>query len=72
MTSENMTDMEKLAHLLGHWQEHNDQHAAGYDSWAEKAEAAGRTEAARLLKEAGRMTLELNQVFQKALESLES
>ena len=61
-----MTDTDKLAHLLHHWQEHNQEHSANYLSWAEKAEAAGHKEAAELLRQAARTTDEVTELFIKA------
>ena len=65
-----LTDMEKLAHLLGHWNEHNDDHAANYRSWAEKAKNAGHADVADLLQQAAQNTLELNDLFNKAKAAL--
>ncbi|MEW5723533.1 MAG: hypothetical protein AB1896_10530 [Thermodesulfobacteriota bacterium] len=66
-----MTDLEKLAHLLEHWREHNDEHAVNYRTWADKAEAAGRSEAARLLREAAEATTQVNGLFTRARAALE-
>lgn len=65
-----LTDMEKLAHLLGHWQEHNQEHEANYRSWADKAEAAGRGEAADLLRQAAKVTDQVSDLFARAKASL--
>ena len=71
MTAEKtMSEMEKLDHLLAHWQEHNHDHAANYDSWAEKAEAAGKTEAAGLLRKAAEATNQITQIFIDARKAL--
>lgn len=66
-----LTDMEKLAHLLGHWNEHNDEHAANYRSWADKAQAEGHADTAELLRQAAQATQDLNDLFQKAKAALE-
>lgn len=66
----NMTEMDKLAHLLSHWQEHNDDHMANYLSWAEKAEKAGKTEAAQFLKEAADATAKVSDSFSRAAAAL--
>ena len=65
-----MTDMDKLAHLLEHWLEHNDEHAANYRSWAEKAKQAGHDETAGLLEEAARSTQNLSELFTRAKAAL--
>jgi len=36
------TDLDKLRVLLPHWIEHNEEHAASFESWAAKARVAGR------------------------------
>ena len=65
-----LTDMGKLAHLLEHWQGHNLDHAENYRSWAEKAEASGRQEAAEILRQAAEATDRMNELFAQALEKL--
>jgi len=65
-----MTDLDKLAHLLEHWQEHNAEHAVNYRSWAEKAAAAGKTDTAELLRRAAAETDRLNDLFVQALAGL--
>lgn len=42
----------KLHHLLPHWIEHNDAHAAAYAEWAAKAREAGLTDVAKGIEEA--------------------
>jgi hypothetical protein len=66
-----MTDMDKLNHLLGHWREHNDEHAANYRSWAEKAAAAGHESAADLLRQSADATDRISDLFAQAKEALE-
>jgi rubrerythrin len=66
-----LTDMDKLAHLLKHWNEHNDDHAANYRSWAEKAKDAGHADVAEMLEQAAQTTLGLNDLFKKAKTALE-
>jgi rubrerythrin len=61
-----MTDTDKLAHLLDHWQEHNREHSANYASWADKADAAGQKEVAELLRQAAQTTDEVTELFIKA------
>ena len=65
-----MTDMEKLAHLLAHWRAHNDEHAANYRTWAQRAEAAGQKDAARFLSQAADDTDKISKLFEDARDSL--
>ena len=41
-----MDEIGKLAHLLPHWIEHNESHAAQFDEWSEKARSAGLSDVA--------------------------
>ena len=70
MTENTMTEMDKLAHLLEHWQGHNNDHAANYRSWAKKARQAGLAETAALLNEAARATDSITEMFAKAGASI--
>ena len=65
-----LNDMEKLAHLLEHWQGHNQDHVANYKDWAAKAEAEGNTEAAALLREAAATTETVTELFARAKAAL--
>jgi len=65
-----LTEMDKLAHLLEHWREHNTEHAVNYRSWAEKAAAAGKIETAEMLRRAAAETDRLNDLFTQALSGL--
>lgn len=65
---QNLTDMDKLAHLLKHWQEHNTDHVTNYRDWAEKAAAAGRAETADLLRQAAEATDRVTDLFTQALK----
>lgn len=49
-----MQDIEKLRVLIPHWVEHNDEHAAEFRQWAERAGDAGANllAAARWLEKA--------------------
>jgi len=64
-----MTASEKLAHLLHHWIEHNEAHAATYREWAERAEAEGLP-AAGALREAIEAVAAANGALQRAKTSL--
>ena len=67
-----MDDMAKLEHLLSHWQGHNDDHEANYRSWADKADSAGKKEAAGILRKAADATAEVTALFGQALKAIQS
>jgi hypothetical protein len=60
-----MNEVEKLRVLLGHWMEHNDEHAAEFRRWADQAGAA----APDVLAAAERMG-QVNQALAAALARL--
>ena len=62
--------MDKLAHLLKHWQDHNEEHVANYRTWADRAAGAGEVEVADLLREAADITGQVTALFAKALKGL--
>ena len=57
---------EKMAKLLDHWIQHNNDHASDYRSWAAKATAENLPEAAALLEEAADMTRQISEKFEAA------
>ncbi len=61
-----MNDISKLKHLLGHWAEHNTEHARTYLDWAKKADALGKEELAGVLREIARETEKLDGMFKQA------
>lgn len=63
-----MDEITKLHHLLGHWAEHNTEHAKTYQDWSKKAGALGRPELATLLKTIADETLAMDSHFRKAME----
>ncbi len=63
-----MDEITKLQHLLGHWAEHNSEHAKTYRDWAKKAESLGRKELAVLLLKIADETMAMDSHFQKARE----
>jgi cobalt/nickel transport system ATP-binding protein len=65
----NMNEMDKLQHMLGHWLEHNREHAATYGMWGDRAAAAGKPELAAILKEISQKTADMDQLFQRAAEA---
>ncbi|MEW6262939.1 MAG: hypothetical protein AB1641_07660 [Thermodesulfobacteriota bacterium] len=66
-----LTDMEKLDHLLKHWREHNDEHATVFRTWAARAAAAGRGETARLLGLAAEAAGRVSELLDQAGAALE-
>lgn len=59
---------QKLLKLLDHWVKHNTDHAVTYRNWAEKAKANGMSEVARLLEDAAKASLQVNDLFRQALD----
>lgn len=64
-----MKEIDKLNHLIGHWLEHNKEHAATYGGWADKAAAAGKPELAAILGEIAQKTAEMDALFQRAADA---
>jgi hypothetical protein len=52
-----MDDSEKIKHLIEHWIEHEEQHIAEYEEWAQKIGALedGSRKAAAILQAAGKL-----------------
>lgn len=65
-----MDDMEKLRVLLPHWMEHNEEHAADFLGWADKASLAGHEDAAQMIVRAADAIRQANAAQQSALEGL--
>lgn len=65
-----MTDIEKLRALLPHWMEHNGEHAAEFERWAETAALAGHEDAANLIRSAARQMAQANAGLQEAMDRL--
>lgn len=61
-----LTDTGRLKILLGHWDEHNAEHAETYLEWASKAEEMGRPSLARTLREIAGETKKMEGLFKKA------
>ncbi|MFQ6101894.1 MAG: hypothetical protein ACE5OS_11765 [Anaerolineae bacterium] len=64
-------DLTKLRILLPHWIEHNEEHAASFGRWVEKARALGREETAQRIGEAVERMAACNQALRAALGALE-
>lgn len=65
-----MTEMEKLRVLLPHWIEHNEEHAAEFERWAQMADSAGNGDAAGLIRGAAGRMAQANAALQSALDKL--
>lgn len=57
---------EKMIKRLEHWIKHNDDHAATYRDWAQKAKKKDMGDAGSLLEDAAEMTLEISIKFEEA------
>lgn len=67
-TGGNMTELEKLKHLLKHWMEHNEAHMKTYTEWAEKADGLDRKDISDILRQIVEDNNKLNGLFRKAEE----
>lgn len=65
-----MDDRDKLKHLVGHWQEHEKEHAGTYRTWAGKMQNLGEREVAERLAEIARASEELALRFSALREML--
>lgn len=61
-------DLNRLARLIGHWEEHSIEHADTYREWASKARAMHRPELAKTLEDIARETAKLGELFKRAKE----
>ncbi|MCD6494377.1 MAG: hypothetical protein J7K36_11420 [Archaeoglobaceae archaeon] len=61
--------VEKLKHLLEHWIEHNKEHVAKYEEWAEKMEDE-RPEVSELLRKAIEKFNEGEKFLKEAYETI--
>lgn len=62
-----MDDLERLKVMLEHWLEHNREHARTYKEWAERADAMGRKDIARVLSDISLESERLENLFIEAL-----
>ena len=65
-----MDDIGKLRVLLPHWMEHNEEHAAEFAGWAEKAAAAGHEGGAQMIRRAAQEMRQANDTLHSALDDL--
>jgi hypothetical protein len=64
-------NQKKLRVLLPHWIEHNDEHAAEFRNWAEKARVAGQEEVAEEIDLAAKQMGWVNEALRAALQQLD-
>jgi len=65
-----MSMEEKLVKLLGHWMQHNEEHAKSFELWAQRAASQGLDEVAAHLEKAAGKTRSADEDFKAALEKL--
>ncbi len=65
-----MEDRDKLKHLIGHWIEHNREHADEFQQWADKAKGFGESEVHDDIMEAVEQLKKVNASLNKASQSL--
>lgn len=65
-----MKEQDKLRALLPHWIEHNEEHAAEFRRWAERARAAGQEEVAEEIALAAEQLGWVNEALNAALKKL--
>jgi hypothetical protein len=65
-----MAVRDRLAHLVPHWIEHNESHAAQLEEWAGKAREAGLAEVADGIAAAGEAMKRANERLRAAGERL--
>ncbi len=64
------TEQDKLRVLLPHWIEHNAEHAAEFQHWAERVRAAGQEEVAEEIALAAKQLGWVNEALREALDKL--
>jgi hypothetical protein len=64
------TDMEKLQILVGHWIEHNEEHAREFRKWAERAKSSGGIAVHDDILNAIEKLRDANEHLRKALDRL--
>jgi transposase len=66
-----MDDLGKLAALLRHWMEHNDEHAETYREWARKAALWGKDDLSAILQRLHDETRKARDTFEEALQTIQ-
>jgi RNA:NAD 2'-phosphotransferase (TPT1/KptA family) len=67
-----MSMEEKLAKLLSHWLQHNEEHAKSYEQWAQRAASHGLAEVGSLIEKAAEKTRAADEDFKAAIVALKS
>lgn len=65
-----MTFEEKINKLVEHWIKHNDDHAATYREWADRAQKEGMNDVADIMLAAAEKNVLINDEFKQALALL--
>lgn len=65
-----MTELEKLDKLLGHWKEHNMEHAETYREWAEKTALIGRQDLSDILTRLYNDAKAMEKLFNEAADTI--
>ena len=65
-----MEDREKLTHLLKHWIEHNQEHAAEFRQWAVKAGDIGNESVVNNILEAANQLEKADEFLSSALTAM--
>ncbi|MFW6081184.1 MAG: hypothetical protein ACOC7W_04645 [Desulfosalsimonas sp.] len=63
---------EKLKKMVSHWIRHNDDHAATYRQWAQRAADEGMNDVAEILESVAEQNLAVNKDLEKAAGLLEN
>lgn len=66
-----MSVLEKLRKLAEHWIGHNEEHAASYRLWAQRAREAGKEAPGEILEEIASEMAEQNKKLQRIIELLD-
>ena len=65
-----LSEKEKLKKLLEHWIKHNEEHAKTYLEWSKKVDGESLGDVVGLLKEASKVTMSINKLFETAIGRL--
>ena len=60
-----LTFKEKMVKLIEHWIKHNEDHAATYSQWADRAKEEGLQDVAGVLEDIAQDTMKINEKFGK-------
>ena len=62
-----LTENEKLAKMIEHWIQHNNEHARSYREWAQRANGLGQNEVAEILSGIADQSTRQNEDMERAL-----